>query len=392
MVSGDPPPVYSWFVLILLNCLSGVFSGLNLGLMSLTEGDLTLILEGSTDKSEIRNAKRILPVRKRGNLLLCTLLIGNTLVNVMLSVLTDPIWRFLFGFDAIGDIFSLVLPTCLIVVCGEIIPQSLCSRHALAVGAASLPFVYFFIVVCFPVAWPISLVLDKLLGDEPPAEFSKKRLITLMRLNAANPESQITDDDLKIVSGALGFGSRFVTDVMTPLDDVFALPDNAVLDQPTIVQMLKHGHSRIPVYRGSRDNIVALLFCKDTLGFDHEHKLRLHDVLTAFKAENRVHRIPRNMTVRASLEICKKACIHMLIVVDVVTTMEKAALNAAPVLGIVTFEDMLEEMIQDDIADEKDAYLDKGRTKRNSRVYDMTMLHQNTLPNAMPDTPTNDSI
>jgi len=365
--------------------------------MSLTEGDLTLILESSVDKSEIRNAKRILPVRRRGNLLLCTLLLGNTLVNVMLSVLTDPIWRFLFGIDLMGDIFSLALPTCLIVVFGEIVPQSVCSRHALAVGAASLPLVYVFIVICFPVAWPISLILDKLLGDEPPAEFSKKRLISLMKLSMVDPQSSITDDDLKIVSGALGFGTRCVTDIMTPLDSMFALPDTAVFDQPTIVEMLQHGHSRIPVYRGSRENIVAILFTKDIIGFDHEQKLRLHTVLTTFKAEHRVQRIPRNMKVRTSLEICKQACLHMLIVVDVVLPAEKeqknpqkinmfgAALNTAPAVGIITFEDMLEDMIQDEIVDEQDAYLDKGRTKRNSRVYDMTMLHQQTLPNAMPD-------
>ena len=77
-----PPAAYAWITLLILNMLSGTFSGLNLGLMSLTVEDLEIIIRGSTDPKEVRYAKRILPLRKRGNLLLCTLLIGNTFVNV----------------------------------------------------------------------------------------------------------------------------------------------------------------------------------------------------------------------------------------------------------------------------------------------------------------------
>ena len=127
-VSGrEPPPWFTWCVLIILNALSGTFSGLNLGLMSLTEEDLSIVIESSTDPREVQYARRILPLRKRGNLLLCTLLVGNTLVNVMLAILTDPLWVFLFGDGTMGVVFSLAVPTALIVVFGEIIPQA-CER------------------------------------------------------------------------------------------------------------------------------------------------------------------------------------------------------------------------------------------------------------------------
>ena len=88
----QPPGAYAFILLLILNFLSGTFSGLNLGLMSLTEDDLNVIIDGSTDPKEVKWAKKIMPLRKRGNLLLCTLLIGNTLVNVMLAVLTEDIW------------------------------------------------------------------------------------------------------------------------------------------------------------------------------------------------------------------------------------------------------------------------------------------------------------
>lgn len=72
---------------LVLVALSGLFSGLNLGLLSFTDDDLGLIIAGSDDSSEIKYAKRIRPLRKRGNLLLCTLVLGCTLLNAVVAVL-----------------------------------------------------------------------------------------------------------------------------------------------------------------------------------------------------------------------------------------------------------------------------------------------------------------
>ena len=78
-----------WFFLIAagLIVMSGFFSGLNLGLMSLAPDELKVVMEGSADEQAKRDAAKIYPLRKRGNLLLCTLLLGNTLVNALIAVL-----------------------------------------------------------------------------------------------------------------------------------------------------------------------------------------------------------------------------------------------------------------------------------------------------------------
>lgn len=395
MVYGDPPPWYSWLVLIVLNCLSGIFSGLNLGLMSLTEDDLTIVIESSDDPKEIANAKKIMPVRKRGNLLLCTLLIGNTLVNVMLSVLTDPIWVYLFGKDTVGAVFSLVLPTCLIVLFGEIIPQSACSRYALLVGAKSLPIVYVFMFVCFPIAFPIALILDKLLGAEPSGAYTRHQLVSLINTNATNPDSDITKDDLKIVGGALGYKDHGVEGIMTPADCVFSLPDTEILKSETILSILKAGHTRIPIHSGKPENIVAVLFCKDLLGIGFERQLSIKTVIDAFDATNRVRRVPRGTKLNVALDICKKERRHMLIVVDNPsspvdsTSQEDPILANAPAVGICTVEDIIEDIIQEEIVDEDDVLVDAASakagfaTKRmNSRVYDTTALLRTKIDDA----------
>lgn len=110
--------------------MSGLFSGLNLGLMALDKNELQVIASCGTP-SEKMHAKAIEPVRKRGNYLLCSLLLGNVLVNSTLTILLDGLT---------SGIIAVIGSTLSIVIFGEIIPQAICSRHGLAVGAKTVGF------------------------------------------------------------------------------------------------------------------------------------------------------------------------------------------------------------------------------------------------------------
>ena len=105
--------------------LSGLFSGLNLGLMSLGKEELQRKI-----KFGDKRASAVYKLRKNGNLLLCTILIGNVLVNNTLAIYMG---------DMFTGTFAIVVATALIVIFGEIIPQALCSRYPLQVGAAAAP-------------------------------------------------------------------------------------------------------------------------------------------------------------------------------------------------------------------------------------------------------------
>ena len=111
------------FIFILL-CLAGLFSGLNLGLMALDLHELEVI-ESCGTPTEKKYARRIMPVRKRGNYLLCTILLGNVMVQTTLTVLLEDLTSGLVA--VMGSTFS-------IVVFGEIVPQAICSRQGLAIG------------------------------------------------------------------------------------------------------------------------------------------------------------------------------------------------------------------------------------------------------------------
>ena len=108
--------IIEWVLIVLLVLLSGLFSGLNLGLMSLDLTGLEIIAKGDPLSSEAGYARTIMPVRKYHNWLLCTLLFGNVAVNAALSILLSAYTDGATGF---------VLSTAIIVVFGEIIPQAI---------------------------------------------------------------------------------------------------------------------------------------------------------------------------------------------------------------------------------------------------------------------------
>ena len=150
-------PIWATVILVLfLLTLSGLFSGLNLGLMSLTPHDLVVIQEAGTPNDRAY-AKRIYPVRKRGNFLLCTILLGNVLVNSTTTILLDTL---------ISGILAVIGSTLAIVIFGEIIPQAVCSRHGLKVGAKTIYFTYLFMVITSPISFPLSKLLDYILGKK----------------------------------------------------------------------------------------------------------------------------------------------------------------------------------------------------------------------------------
>jgi len=155
-----------YLIVVVLILFSALFSGLTLGLMGLGADELKRKVSlGDKD------AVKVYKVRKNGNLLLTTLLIGNVAVNTTLSIFLGSI--------AAGLTAGLVA-TGLIVVFGEITPQAIFSKFALKLGAKTAWLVRIFIFVLYPITYPISWILDKSLGDELPTVYSKKELVKII--------------------------------------------------------------------------------------------------------------------------------------------------------------------------------------------------------------------
>lgn len=334
--------VPQWGLIVILIMMSGMFSGLNLGLMSLDKVSLEIVI-GSGSAAQSKYARRIYPIRRRGNLLLCTILLGNVSVNALLSILLADFTSGLVGF---------LSSTILIVVCGEIFPQAVCSRYGLLVGYYTVWIVWIFLIVLLPLSYPISKILDFALGHEVGTIYTRTELKKLFDIHTTY--SDITREEANVLSGALEFGSMEVQAVMTPLDKVFMLGIDTILNRDTIKLMLQKGFSRIPVYEGSPDIITGLLFVKDLALLNPDDNLSVRKVLPTLGRN--FPRVFNDTRLSQMLEEFKKGQSHIAVVRRVVEHEDSDPTYEN--VGIVTLEDVIEEILQDEIVDETDVYVD----------------------------------
>ncbi|UJR08015.1 hypothetical protein I4U23_012293 [Adineta vaga] len=344
-------PVWATILLlILLLCLSSLFSGLNLGLMSLTPHDLIVIQEAGTPTDRVY-AKKIYPVRKRGNFLLCTILLGNVLVNSITTILLDTL---------IHGILAVAGATLAIVIFGEIIPQAICSRHGLKVGAKTIILTQFFMILTFPVAFPLSKLLDLILGEEVGATYTRDQMSVLLK-HTVMPD--IEESERKIMTGVLSLKAKKIRDIMTNLIDVFMLEADQIVDDELILTVHGYGYSRIPVYDKQRENIIGLVNFRDFAVLDTEFgKFTVRNVMTFYNRRYAKMILP-DESCYDIFSTLKREQYHMGVVVELDTSSEKDPKPGA--IGIVTLEDIIEEMIQEEIVDETDVFTDNRRRVRN---------------------------
>ncbi|NXL40175.1 CNNM4 protein, partial [Glaucidium brasilianum] len=331
-----------WLQVILiagLLVLSGMFSGLNLGLMALDPMELRIVQNCGTDK-EKRYARKIEPIRRKGNYLLCSLLLGNVLVNTTLTILLD---------DLIGSgIGAVVASTIGIVIFGEIVPQALCSRHGLAVGANTIVVTKFFMLVTFPLSYPISKLLDCILGQEIGTVYNREKLVEMLKVT--EPYNDLVREELNMIQGALELRTKTVEDVMTPLQNCFMMNSDAILDFNTMSEIMASGYTRIPVYEDERSNIMDILYVKDLAFVDPDDCTPLKTITKFYN--HPVHVVFHDTKLDAMLEEFKKGKSHLAIVQKVNNEGEGDPFYE--VLGLVTLEDVIEEIIKSEILDESD--------------------------------------
>ncbi|KRZ22305.1 Metal transporter CNNM2 [Trichinella pseudospiralis] len=336
-------------VLMLLLVMSGLFSGLNLGLMTLDKTDLRIILKCG-DKQERKFAEKIYPIRKKGNYLLCSLLLGNVIVNSAISILFD---------DLTSGVVALVISSLGIVIFGEILPQAICSRYGLAVGAYTVVMTRFFMLLTAPLSWPISKILDKCLGEEVGQIYNKERLLELIRLSKEGKAGDLRDcQEVQIVTGALELARKTVSDVMTHIRDVFMLSSDVVLTPSAVNDIVRAGYTRIPVFEGqNRDAVISILNVKDLALLDPEDLIPLRNVCKFY--QHPVRFVLEDTPLSVMLEEFKQGHYHMALVQRIVDDGESDPMYQ--VVGLVTLEDIIEEIIQAEIMDEFDVIRQRRR-------------------------------
>ncbi|RPD63797.1 DUF21-domain-containing protein [Lentinus tigrinus ALCF2SS1-6] len=230
--------------------LSGLFAGLTLGYMSLDETQLHVLSISGTPKQR-KYAEKIIPIRKNGHLLLISLLLANMVVNETLPIISEPVLG--------GGVVSVVISTVLIVIFSEIIPQSLCTRHGLAIGAHMAWFVRLLILCIGIVSWPVAKLMEFILGPHHGIMYRRAELKELIALHSTAGElgGDLQRDTITIIGATLDLQEKVVRQAMTPLDKTFMLNINTKLDFETMKRIGDTGHSRVPVYEEVEVPVVA---------------------------------------------------------------------------------------------------------------------------------------
>ncbi|KAM8923824.1 metal transporter CNNM1 isoform 2-T2 [Pelodytes ibericus] len=339
-------------VSLLLLAFSAIFSGLRLSLLSLDPVELR-VLQNSGSPAEKEQARRVQSVRGRGSYLLCTLLLGNALSNASLagwlcnSLPSAPLWM------------SVLLCTGCVFLAGEVAPYSVCSRHGLAIASRTVCLTRLLMAVTFPVSYPLSRLLDWALHQEISTCYTREKLLEMLR--AADPYNDLVKEELNIIQGALELRTKAVEEVLTPLGDCFMLRSDAILDFSTVSEILRSGYTRIPVYEGEdRANIVDILFVKDLAFVDPDDCTQLQTVTRFYHRP--LHCVFNDTRLDAVLEEFKKGKSHLAIVQRVNNEGEGDPFYE--VMGIVTLEDIIEEIIKSEILDETDLYTDNRKKQR----------------------------
>jgi len=333
-------------IIAVLVLLSGLFSGLTLGLMGLDLIGLQTIKNGD-NKEMALCAERIAPVREKGNQLLCTLLLGNVAVNSLLSVLMADISSGLIGFLA---------STVLIVAFGEILPQAACSRYALQVGSATVPIVKFLLILFYIITKPLSMALDWMLGKDIGIIYSSSELIELVKLQVSLGSNDVEMGLMakQVVDGAVNFREKRVKDIMTPLDDTYMLSIDTCLGYDTIREIFHTGFSRVPVYGSDKHDYRGLLYTKDLMLADPEDEMKLGDFIRIF--DRKSNTFTKDTTLLQALNFFKKGKTHLALVREMV--IDDDATPRCELRGVLTLEDIVEEILQEEIVDETDVYVD----------------------------------
>uniref|UniRef100_A0A5B7C4C3 CNNM transmembrane domain-containing protein n=1 Tax=Davidia involucrata TaxID=16924 RepID=A0A5B7C4C3_DAVIN len=289
-------------IIATLVLFAGMMSGLTLGLMSMSLVDLEVLAKSGTPKDRL-HASKILPVVKRQHLLLCTLLISNAAAMEALPVFLD---------NLVPDWGAILISVTLILLFGEIIPQSVCSRYGLVIGASVAPIVRVLVWICFPVAYPISKLLDFLLGKGHEPLFRRAELKTLVDFHSseAGKGGELSLDETTIIAGALELTEKTARDSMTPISETFAIDINAKFDRNLRNLILEKGHSRVPVYYEQPRNIIGIILVKNLLTIHPANEIPMKNVTI-----RRIPRVSETMPLYDILNEFQKGHSHIAVVV-----------------------------------------------------------------------------
>ncbi|GAB5569563.1 metal transporter CNNM3 isoform X2 [Prionailurus iriomotensis] len=321
-----------------LLALAALARGLQLSALALAPAEVQVLRESGSE-AERAAARRLEPTRRWAGCALGALLLLASLAQTALAVLL---------YRAAGQraVPAVLGSAGLVFLVGEVVPAAVSGRWALALAPRALLLSRLAVLLTLPVALPVGQLLE--LAARPGR--LRERVLELAR-GGGDPYSDLSKGVLRC---------RTVEDVLTPLEDCFMLDASAVLDFGVLASIMQSGYTRIPVYEEERSNIVDMLYLKDLAFVDPEDCTPLSTITRFYN--HPLHFVFNDTKLDAVLEEFKRGKSHLAIVQRVNNEGEGDPFYE--VLGLVTLEDVIEEIIKSEILDESEDYRDATVRKK----------------------------
>ncbi|KAH9252073.1 hypothetical protein BASA81_010055 [Batrachochytrium salamandrivorans] len=361
-------PMFFRLVVLCLSfiCFSGVMSGLQIAITQITKTQLALMRKEGT-KEEQKVARLLEPIIRRRHLTLVCLLIGNALAMEALPIFMDML---------MPRVLAIVMSVSSVVLFSEVIPQAICLKWPLEFAGLFAWVLYVLIGTLYPFSAPIAWLLDTMFGTHGGEDhFSKSGLRQLAidhgKVQHKGDKAVLNKHELQMILGALDMSQLRAIDKGTKLDNVFMISNDAVLNDSLLGEILKSGHSRIPVYvKGDRKRIRGLILVKQLIRIPMLSKIRdlalvrpilvanqnvsLYELFTRFcRGESHMAVLVREEGEEGEegeeLEEAKSKR-----GVGVCDSTVEGNQDAENCCGIITLEDVMEQMLRLEIMDETD--------------------------------------
>jgi len=312
---------------ILLICVSAVCSGLNIAVMALDLKDLE-----RKAKTGNKQAAKILPIRRRTHLTLAAILLTNVAAVSATSLVLE---------QELAGLLAWILSTLLIVVLGEIVPQAIFLKEPLKWTSRFVGVLKVMIFITYILSKPLEMLLDFLLPHRKAKLQTRSELGLLISEHIDDKSSELDDDEVEIMKGALALSEKRVREITTAIRDTYWMTPETKLDDTRIDEIKMKGYSRIPIFNKELTESYGLLLMKDLVDIDFDDN--------DYKVSDIALHPTRMVGSKTALDTMFRKFINARAHLIPVERDDK-------IIGIVTIEDLIEEIIGHEIEDETDRH------------------------------------
>ena len=334
----DPDPdsiILSVIFIVILVLFSGYFSATETAFTSVNRTKLKLKAQDGN-----KAAKNALYLLDRYDKVISAILVGNNLVNITLSVLFNNLFETVIPNAAVSGIVSVAVSTAIVLTFGEVSPKMIAKENSEKISMAFGYPMRAIMVILYPITIlfaGLKFILRKIFKSKNDDKITEEELLSMVE--EAQEDGSLDMQERELISSAIEFDDAEVEDIFVPRVNVIAVPIDMPMEKIKAL-FLEHNFSRMPVYKNTIDSIVGMIHNIDFFTALEKGEKSIKNYITPVTIAT------EHMKISTLLKSMQRQKVHMAVVVD----------EYGGTLGIVTLEDILEELVGE-IWDEHDVVL-----------------------------------